>query len=129
MVLECATAYATWHKLINTYEKNTASNKVFLMRKLYNLCMKDSSSAVVHINEFDSLFAQIHAQQLNIDYEMKAIHLLCLLPSSWETFCIAISNSAPNGKLAYNDVASAILSKEQCRKAMGESRHGEAHYV
>ena len=41
-VLECATAYATWHKLINTYEKNTSSNKVFLMRKLYTLRMKES---------------------------------------------------------------------------------------
>ena len=62
MILECATTYGTWHKLINTYEKNIASNKVFLMRKLYNLRMKESSSAAVHINEFDSLFAQIHAQ-------------------------------------------------------------------
>ena len=56
-VLECATAYVTRHKLINTYEKDTASNKVFLMRKLYNLRMKESSSVAAHINKFDSLFA------------------------------------------------------------------------
>ena len=31
--------------------------------------------------------------------------------------------------MAYSDVASAILSEEQHRKAMGESHHGEAHYV
>ena len=56
-ILECAIAYATWLKLCNTYGKNTASNKVFLMRKLYNLCMKDSTNVASHINEFDSLFA------------------------------------------------------------------------
>ena len=60
--MECVIAYVTWHKLINTYEKNNASNKVFLMRKLYNVCMKESSSVAAHINKFDSLFAQIRAQ-------------------------------------------------------------------
>ena len=60
-VLECATLHATWLKLCSTYEKNTASNKVFLMRKLYNLRMKELANVASHINEFDSLFAQIHA--------------------------------------------------------------------
>ena len=32
-VLDCATAHATWLKLCNTYEQNTPSNKVFLMRR------------------------------------------------------------------------------------------------
>ena len=30
-VLECEKAYAVWQKLCNTYERNIASNKVFLM--------------------------------------------------------------------------------------------------
>ena len=61
ILLKCATLHATWLKLCNTYEKNTTSNKVFLMHKLYNLCMKESANVASHINEFDSLFAQIHA--------------------------------------------------------------------
>ena len=129
-VLECGTSHQVWTKLCNTYERNTASNKVFLMRSLYNLWMKDSANVSSHLNEFDSLFAQIRAQGLTIDDEMKAIHLLCLLPDSWDTFCIAISNSAPNGKLVYNEVAAALLSEEIRRKTMGgQQRHGKAHYV
>ncbi|MCO5563990.1 hypothetical protein L7F22_017645 [Adiantum nelumboides] len=128
-VLECESAYALWQKLCNTYAKDTASNKVFMMRKLFNLRMKESASVASHINDFDSLFAQIRAQRINIDDEMKAIFLLCSLPPSWDIFCTAISNSAPNGTLVYIDVTSSLLSEEMRRQAMGSSHHGEAHYV
>ena len=49
---------------------------------------------------------------------MKAIHLLCSLSPSWDTFYTAISNSAPNGTLVYNDVSSAIIGEEICHKSM-----------
>ena len=91
--------------------------------------MKESTVVASHLNEFDSLFAQIRAQKMQIDDEMKAIHLLCSLPPSWDTFCTAISNSAPDGKLVYNDVSGALLGEEIRRKSMGSSHHGEAHYV
>ena len=100
------------------------------MRSLYNLWMKDSANVSSHLNEFDSLCAEIRAQALTIDDEMKAIHLLCLLPDSWDTFCIAISSSAPNRKLVYNEVAAALLSEEiRCKTMGGQQRHGETHYV
>ncbi|MCO5579782.1 hypothetical protein L7F22_033644 [Adiantum nelumboides] len=54
-LLECETAYALWQKLCNTYEKDTLSKKVFMMRKLFNLRMKDSASVASHINDFDPL--------------------------------------------------------------------------
>ncbi|MCO5608136.1 hypothetical protein L7F22_062342 [Adiantum nelumboides] len=94
------------------------------MQKLFNHCMKESASVASHINDFDSLFAQIHVQQINIDDEMKAIFLVCSLPPSWDIFCIAISNSAPNGTLVYMDVTSSLLSEEMHQKAMGSSHHG-----
>ncbi|MCO5550603.1 hypothetical protein L7F22_004091 [Adiantum nelumboides] len=128
-VLECESAYALWQKLCNTYEKGTVSNNVFMMRKLFNLCMKESASVASHINDFDSLFVQIRTQRINIDDEMKAIFLLCSLPPSWDIFCTADSTSAFNGTLVYIDVASSLLSEEMRRRAMGSSHHGEAHYV
>ena len=91
--------------------------------------MKESASVAAHLNEFDSLLAQIRAQQINIDDEMKAIHLLCLLPLSWDTFCTSISNFVPNDCLVYNYVSRALLLEEARRKAMDSSHHGEAHYV
>ena len=56
-MLECETYHAPWKMLCSTYEKEVASNKVFLMQKLFNLFMKESASVSNHINEFDSLFA------------------------------------------------------------------------
>ncbi|MCO5564089.1 hypothetical protein L7F22_017745 [Adiantum nelumboides] len=56
-MLECESAYALWQKLCNTYEKDTTTNKVFMMRKQFNLRMKESASVASHINDFDSLFA------------------------------------------------------------------------
>ncbi|MCO5604116.1 hypothetical protein L7F22_058275 [Adiantum nelumboides] len=129
LVLECESSYALWQKLCNTYAKDTASNKVFMMQKLFNHRMKESASVASHINDFDSLFAQIRAQRINIDDEMKGIFLLCSLPPSWDIFCTAVSNSAPNGTLVYIDVTSSFLSEEMRRKAMGSSHRGEAHYV
>ena len=53
----------------------------------------------------------MHAQRMNLDDEMKAIFLLCSLPNSWDTFCMAVSNSAPNGNLVYNNITGALLSE------------------
>eukprot|EP00250_Pteridium_aquilinum_P021200 c25051_g1_i1 orf=1172-1807(-) len=128
-VLDCNTAHATWQKLCNTYEQNTPSNKVFLMRKLFNLRMKENGSVAHHINDFESTFAQMRTQQMNLDDELKAIFLLCSLPTSWDTFCTAVNNSAPNGRLVYNSITGSLLSEESRRKTMGSSHHGEAHYV
>ncbi|MCO5583469.1 hypothetical protein L7F22_037380 [Adiantum nelumboides] len=128
-VLECESAYALWQKFCNTYAKDTISNKVFMMQKLFNLCLKESASVANHINDFDPLFAQIRAQRINIDDEMKAIFLLCSLPPSWDIFCIAVSNSSPNDMLVYIDVTSSLLSKEMHCKAMGSLHHDKAHYV
>ncbi|MCO5578062.1 hypothetical protein L7F22_031900 [Adiantum nelumboides] len=72
---------------------------------------------------------QVCAQRINIDDEMKAIFLLCLLPPSWDIFCTDVSNSAPNGTLVYIDVTSSLLSEEMRQKTMGSSHHGKAHYV
>ena len=40
--------------LSNMYEKPSAANKVFLIRQLVNLKMKESSSVTDHVNEFNS---------------------------------------------------------------------------
>ena len=98
------------------------------MRKLYSLKMKESSGVTAHMNNFDNLFAQICAQRMQIDDEMKAIHFLCSLPPSWDTFCMDISNSAPNGTLVYNDVSLAIIGEISHCKSMSGT-HGETHYV
>lgn len=48
--------------------------------------MKECDNVAHHINDFESTFDQMCAQQMNIDDKMKAIFLLFSLPSSWDTF-------------------------------------------
>jgi len=41
--------------LSKMYKKPSASNKIFLMKKLFNLKMADNESIVEHFNEFNTL--------------------------------------------------------------------------
>ena len=108
IVVNEKTTYELWMKLCATYEKEIASNNVYLMKWLFELQMKESGSIASRLNEFNIIFGQLQAQKLNFDAEMKAIFLLCSLPSSWDTFCTAINNSAPGGVLNFDDVGSLL---------------------
>ncbi|MCO5559196.1 hypothetical protein L7F22_012791 [Adiantum nelumboides] len=114
-IMDHKTTKELWDSLCATWESKSASNKVFLMKKLFKLQMKEDGSITAHLNEFNSLFSQLTSKGLNLDDEMKTIFLLCSLPSSWDTFCMAISNSAPGGQLVFRDVTSSMLTKESKR--------------
>ena len=43
----------------NMYEKLPAMNKVYLMRRLFNLQMFEGGSVVDHINEFNKIVSQL----------------------------------------------------------------------
>ena len=91
--------------------------------------MKKSASVASHIHDFDLLFAQIQAQHMTFDDEMKAIFLLCSLSSLWDTFFTMVSNSIRDGKIVYNDVTSQLLSEEMRCKTRDSLQHGKAHYM
>ena len=99
------------------------------MRKHYDLQIKDTDNVASHLNDFDALWSQLQAQKMTMENELKCVFLLCTLPSSWDIFCTAISASAPNGKLVYNDIRGALLSEEIHRKSMTASHNGDAYNV
>ena len=53
--------------------------------------------------------------------------MLCSLPPSWDTFCIAISNSALATSFVYNDVIGSLVIEEIRQKSMESTMHGAAH--
>ncbi|MCO5593863.1 hypothetical protein L7F22_047881 [Adiantum nelumboides] len=122
-----STAKAVWDKLCANYENKSASNKVYLMKKLFDLCMKEGGTVSGHLNEFNIIFSQLTLQGLNFDEEIKCIFLLCNLPLSWDKFCTAISNSAPNINLMYNDVVGSLVMKEIRRKSLEPAKQGDAY--
>ncbi|PKA62503.1 hypothetical protein AXF42_Ash009390 [Apostasia shenzhenica] len=53
--------------LCNMYEKPSALNKVYLMRRLFNLKMTEESSVTDHINEFNIITTQLSSVDINFD--------------------------------------------------------------
>ena len=116
------TTHELRNKLCVTYEKEIASHKVHLMKRLFKLQMKDGGSISLHLNEFNIIFSQLQAQKLNFDAAMKAIFLLCSLSSSWDTFRTIISNFALVGVLNLDDVVGSLLVEEIKKMSMDHGK-------
>ena len=91
-VQSCTIAFELWKMMLDTYEKKAAATKIYLIRGLYNLQMKESDSVHAHINEYESLNSLISAQGTIIEDELKAMLLMNSLPSSGETFIATMCN-------------------------------------
>ncbi|MCO5559416.1 hypothetical protein L7F22_013015 [Adiantum nelumboides] len=54
-IMDKTTAFELWDSLCSSWDGKSASNKVFLMKKLMCLSMKEGSSVSYHLNEFNAL--------------------------------------------------------------------------
>ncbi|KHN22851.1 Retrovirus-related Pol polyprotein from transposon TNT 1-94, partial [Glycine soja] len=77
--------------LSNMYEKPSATNKVYLMRRLFNLKMGEV--------------------QIKFEDEVKALILLSSLPDSWAATVTAVSSSTRENTLKLSDIRDLILSE------------------
>ena len=50
------TAKAVWDKLCANYESKSASNKVYLMKKLFDMRMKEGTNVTTYLNDFNVIF-------------------------------------------------------------------------
>ena len=75
------------------YEKPSASNKVFLMKKLFNLKMTDSRSIGGHLNKFNTLMSQLESVEINFEDKIRALVLLSSLLEAWDGLMMAVINS------------------------------------
>ena len=74
------------------YEKPSAVNKVYLMKKLFNLKMPENSIVAEHLNEFNTVTNQLESVGIDFDDEIRALVLLSSLPESWNGLVVAVSN-------------------------------------
>lgn len=79
--------------LSNMYEKSSASNKAYLMKRLFNLRMTEGASAAQHINKLNTVLTQLSSVEIEFDDQVRALALLSSLPESWKTTVIAVSSS------------------------------------
>ena len=103
--------------LAKLYEKPSASNKVFLMKHLFNMKMAEGGSIADHLNEFNIVTSQLSSVAVIFYEEIRALLIFCSLPESWNSLVMAMSNSIPGSStLKYDDVIGVILSKKTHRK-------------
>ena len=65
--------------LSKLYEKHSVSNKVFLMKHLFNMNMSEGGSVFNHLNEFNKITTQSNSVKVNFDDEVRALLILCSL--------------------------------------------------
>ena len=112
--------------LSSMYEKPSASNKVHLMRRLFNLRMTEGASVAQHLNELNTITTQLSSVEIEFDDEVRALILLSSLPDSWNATVIAVSSSSGNSKLKFDDVRDLVLSEEIRRRESGETSNSSA---
>jgi len=104
------------------YEKPSTSNKIFLMKKLFNMKMSENSSVADHLNDFNMVVNMLASVTIEFDEEVRALLILCSLPESRNSLVTAARNSVPaKSKLKFEDVVGVILSEEMPRKSSRES--------
>ena len=102
--------------LADTYEKPSASNKVHLMCRLFNLKMVDSTRLADHVNDFNGIISQLSSVEINFDDEIMALILLSSLPQSWSATVTAVSSSSRNQTMKLADIRGLILTEDIQRK-------------
>jgi hypothetical protein len=56
-VQSCTTACELWKTLSDTYEKKVAATKIYLIRRPYNLRMKESDLITAHLNDYEGIIS------------------------------------------------------------------------
>jgi len=104
------------------YEKPSASNNVFLMKRLFNMKISEGGYVADHLNQFNTVSTQLSSIWVNFDDEFRAMLFLCSFLESWNGLVMAINNSiSRSSTLTFDDVVGAILSKEMRWKSSSET--------
>jgi len=85
--------------LSNMYKNPSQSNKVYLMRHLFNLKMDEFASVTYYINEFNVITTQLNLVDIKFNDEVKALILLSFLLESWSATVTTVSSSFGKEKL------------------------------
>jgi hypothetical protein len=72
--------------LAKLYEKPLTSNKVFIMKRLFNMKMSEGGSVTNHLNEFNMVANQLSSVKMDFDDEFSALLILCSFLESWNGF-------------------------------------------
>lgn len=87
------TAKETWNALKEYHERNTLTNKVFLMRSICSLKLEEGGDAVSHINNMNDLFTKLRdIGEETLTDKWSAAMLLSSLPESYDTLITSLES-------------------------------------
>ena len=107
--------------LTDMYEKPLVNNKVYLMKKFFNLKMHEGGSMVKDLNSFNTVVNQLVSVGIKFEDDICTLTLLASLPNIWKPMRATITDSIGNAKLHFIDVRNTILLEEACRKDYNEA--------
>jgi len=90
--------------------------------------MKEGTSIVDHLNDFNTLLVQLQSIEVKLESEDKDITLLCSLPESWDHFVTSLSISSSE-TIEFDDLVASLLSEETRRRSHLETSTSEAMMV
>ncbi|MFS7935838.1 putative RNA-directed DNA polymerase [Helianthus anomalus] len=102
--------------LSNMYEKSSASNRVFLMRELFNMRMNEGSSVADHIKDVNSILSSLAIVGMKLDDDTQAVVLLSSLPDSWSGFVTTVTETTGTGNLKFDRVRDTVLGEDVRRR-------------
>jgi hypothetical protein len=104
------------------YEKPSVFNKVFLMKRLFNMNMSKGEFVADHLNEFNMVTNQLSSVKLDFDDEVGDPLFLYSLLERWNGLVMAISKYVFGSyTLKFYDVVGVILSVEMRLKNTSET--------
>ncbi|KAK1414099.1 hypothetical protein QVD17_29840 [Tagetes erecta] len=115
--------------LSNMYEKPSAANKVFLMRELFTMRMKEGSSVTEHINNLNSILSRLSSVKMKFDDETKAVLLLSSLPDSWSGTVTAVTNSTGTEGMTFEKIRDLVLGEDIRRRGANTGSSSEMLHV
>jgi hypothetical protein len=97
-------------------------NKVFLMKRLFNMKMSEGGSIADHLNEFNTVTNQLSSVKVDFDNEVRDLLILCSLLERWNGLVMAISNFVSGSNtLKFDDVVVLSLARKCDGKITGET--------
>jgi hypothetical protein len=121
-ILKKKTTKKPMDALAKLYEKPSSSNKVFIMKRLFNMKMSEGGFVAEHLNEFNTVTNQLSSVKVEFDDEVKAPLILCSFPERWNYLVMVLSNYVSGSNtLKFDDAVGVILSEEMRQKIAGET--------
>ncbi|KAK2974847.1 hypothetical protein RJ640_027898 [Escallonia rubra] len=118
-VLTETSLLAIWSKLEKIYMSKSLTNRLYLKKQLYQLCMDNGSDIRDHLNALSKITMELANVQVKISKEDLAIILLSSLPSAYEILRTTLL--VGKDTLTVDEETTTLLQTDSLKDSVGSS--------